>query len=481
MNQESTTASGRGPAQGGRIKAWVRSHRTEIILFCVSFFIHLIVSVFLFAKFSDHVLFFENEDAYGYVGLAESIAGGQGFSRYGVPSAVRTPVYPLFLSLPLFVGFSGFSFTWSVLILQNIVASLAGVFLFYIGKILFSRRVGLIAGVIYVLEPYMLMTANLGTTETLFNFLVIAGVYAFVRFIYGNYSWRPLVLSGIVFGLATLTRPVAQYIPLLFLCLFISLFFLKKIRLKQTFLFFGIWFISFFAILSPWLIRQYGEFGRVKLTNIDAVILYSRIAPIVVSETEHISYVEAIQKLNQTLRATDSEYNDEDVNNNFKHYDYMVDTTKMLIAEYPGVVAKYYALSLIPALTGTGYEYMLEEVLNLRRSRPRPNFTELLLRSDVRGYIGAVTQLDVFQLVLLGGAGLWVLAYILIFWSVSRRVVWHEHGIALLIILLFAGYFLFFSLGPQIHARYRMPTFPFLYLLIAFAYERSFRRHTGVQ
>lgn len=468
------------------VKQFLQNHRIEIVIFFISFLAHLAASIFLYHKFGNQVLYFENEDAHSYINLAQSIAAGQGFARDGVPSAVRTPVYPLFLAIFYFLRLP---MPWIILLAQNIVASIAAVFLFRIGRMIFSQRVGIMAGVIYAIEPYMLMTANLATTETLFNAIIIASIYSFVHWWQCRAS-RNVVYTALFFGLATLTRPVALYGPAVFLSLMAVVAVCEK-RYRRTIMQIALFLIVFVMSLSPWLIRQYTHYHRWKITNIDAVMFYGRIAPIVVSYEQGISYNDAIQLLNKQLHGAVAENKGEDANvyNNFFYYDFMMRTTKTLVARHPGIVARYYALSLIPALTGTGYEYMLEDVFGLHRANTRPNFTGLLFHGNISRYWQAIIQLDVFQSTLLLGAGTWALCYLLIFFTLCRKVVWRRHWLPLLLCLTFAGYFIFFTLGPAVHARYRMPSFPFWFLLISFSFDfwlrekygSSFSGHTSVQ
>ena len=143
---------------------------------------------------------------------------------------------------------------------------------------------------------------------------------------------------------------------------------------------------------------------------------------------------------------------------------------KLILRNIP-VVAKFYTISLIPALTGTGYEYILEEVFHVERNGTRVSYSELLAKGDWQAYKQALFQLDLLQISLIVGAGMWVLTYLLIFWSLFHKSVWKEYGFYFLTLFLFTGYFIFFTLGPAIHARYRMPTFPFWFLLLAFALD----------
>lgn len=460
--------------------------RAPLILFAVSVAAHLLASIFLYDKFGERVLVFENADAGGYISLAKSIVAGDGFVRDGVYTAVRTPAYPLFLALIYSLPVPK---VWTILLLQNLLASAAAVLVFKIGEILFSKRVGLIAGALYALEPYLLMTANLATTETFFNFIIAAFGYFFVRWYLdkseelspparggdgraegetrGGGSASALYISAALLGLATLARPAALFAPGVVLILLLIRWRYKKEQLAQVFKNAVIFGLIFLAVLSPWLIRQYLRFGTPRLTNIDSVMLYFRAAPLAVAAEEGIGYTDAIQVLWQRLQAKFPDAGPGDEYTDFRFYQYMVETTKELLARQRGLVFKTYTVSLIPALFGTGYEYMLTDIFGLERQAPRPSYSEVILQQGFGGLFRQFAQPDIFQAALLFSLVLWASAYWLIFNLLIRRDSWRRYFLSLLFLLGFTGYFILITLGPAVHARYRLPTFPWLFILIA--------------
>ena len=465
-------------------------------MFLISFLLHLLVSIFLYAKFGERVLFFENADAGGYVSLAKSIVGGDGFSRNGAPTAVRTPAYPLFLASILALPVPK---VWTILLLQNIMASIAVVLVFKIGEMLFSRRAGLVAGAFYAVEPYMLMTANLATTETVFNFVLVAFGYFFARWYlvdkYSSNKIPPLVgegeggvtrsidnpllpppnrgrifgltISAALLGLATLVRPAALYAPGVVLVLLLIRWRYKKEKLTQVLKNAVVFGLIFFVMLSPWMIRQYARFGTPRITNIDSVMLYFRAAPLAVAAEEGIGYTAAIQVLWQRLQARFPGAGPGDEYTDFRFYQYMVDTTKELLARHRGLVFRTYAVSLVPAMFGTGYEYMLTDVFGFSRPAPRVSYSEVILQQGFGELLNQFARPDIFQVVLLVSLALWAGAYILILNILLRPGIWRAHILALFFLLGFAGYFIFVTLGPAVHVRYRIPTFPWLFVLVA--------------
>ncbi len=463
----------------------LQTNKIAIWLFATSFIIHLLVSIFLFAKFGENVIFFENEDAHGYVSLAESVLDGRGFAWGKGFTATRTPAYPLFVAFAYALPLPN---VWSLLILQNIIASLAAVLLFKIGERLFSARAGLIAGIIYMIEPYMLMTANLATTETFFNFVLIAFAYFFLQW-YSCANIRTantniritnntqLVMSAVLLGIATLTRPAALYAPGVVIILLIIRWIYKteswKWFIKNSILFVAV----FTATLSPWMIRQYARFGTPRITNIDAVMLYLKAAPLAVAAERGVSYDEATQILWQRLKDQFPGAGPGDEYTDFRMYAYMVTEAKELLSRHKAAIFKSYAVSFVPALFGTGYEYMVEEVFDVPRTSKRISYSGAWVERGLGGLLQEFRRPDIFQIILFGGIVVWMAVYGSILFFISSKKTWQEHFLAIFFLLGFTAYFILITLGPAQHARYRMPTFPFLFLLLAAALDFLARVH----
>jgi len=454
------------------IKRFFQTHRTVCLLFAISFIVHLAMSAFLYQQFEKRILFFENEDAHSYLNLAKSLVAGEGFSRDGNPSAYRTPMYPLFLSLFYFLHLP---MPWALLIAQNLIASFSGVLLYKLGRMLFSERVGQLAGYIYVLEPYMLMTANLATTETFFNSIIILFAYFFVKFLQNGQVNKNVIYSGVCLGLAALTRPVALYLPIIPVIVSCVYLCIQQKKWKQFFKVSAVIIGVFLCILAPWSARQYWHFGRFKITNIDAFMLYARVSPIVIMDKTKIDYISAAKK-QMSLLEKQPGYSDDAITNTFIFYDYMVGETKRLVISHPIPVLRFYLISVIPTLFGTGYEYMLEDVFGIERHGMRPSYTETILRSGLQGLQKIFVSLDIFQMVFFISVTLWVIIYFFIIYTFIHKYAWYGKLAALIFFILMASYFIFFTLGPASHTRYRMPSFPFLYLLFAYSIDFFFKR-----
>ena len=118
---------------------------------------------------------------------------------------------------------------------------------------------------------------------------------------------------------------------------------------------------------------------------------------------------------------------------------------------------------------------MLENVLGLERPVSRVSYSGLLLQEGWAALWRQFKSVDVFQASLFASWFLWGVSYLLILYGLWQKDVWRHQAPVFLVFLSVIGYFVLFLLGPASHARYRMPTFPFLFLLIAFGLDFFFK------
>ena len=191
-------------------------------------------------------------DALGYDTIARNIASGLNFSfQDGVPTPRRAPMYPFFLSIIYFIF--GHSFLMATLA-QSLLGALTCFFTYDIANRLFGRRVGVLAAWLSCLYPVFIVYCGLLLSETLFTFLFVLTTSFFIRSENGNKE-RWLILSGLVLGMATLTRPTTILFPAgIFMALLISGAGKPFRKILIATLAFG------FAIL-PWTARNYKQFG----------------------------------------------------------------------------------------------------------------------------------------------------------------------------------------------------------------------------
>lgn len=196
-----------------------------------------------------------------YYQFALNIAGGRGYSYHGVPTAYWPVGYPGFLG-GLFYVFGPHQLVGK---LANVVLYAGVLILTYrFSKIIFhSETTARISLLILTFYPNQIAYTALLSTEILFIFLLLLGALLFV---FAQDRWIFWLLSGVAWGLATLTKTQALFVPLIFIPVFLPN---KNSRLKAG----AAVYLMILVTLLPWLYRNDVVFGRPLLSTNGGIVL----------------------------------------------------------------------------------------------------------------------------------------------------------------------------------------------------------------
>lgn len=255
--------------------------------------IHIIILILLLvlsAAYCSHYFggYNGNSEGSDYASLARNITEGKGFSLENVtplglyfnsqiPQAnnIHAPVYALYLSLWFWI-FGAVDYI-------ALLASIAALGLLILAAYLLGRKIGgdwiaIVAAMLIGTSQITLSAVIAGSPEILAGALVAFSVY-FLLSSQNNYA---MILSGILFGLAILTRYHLAIvgIPL-------AILFLENCRRNLV-----IWLAAVLFALAPWLIRNwivignpffnlqyYAEFARGLSNFSDPNYVYRSITP----------------------------------------------------------------------------------------------------------------------------------------------------------------------------------------------------------
>ncbi len=186
--------------------------RMPLALFAVALLVRLLFNIFVMGLENSGLELFPDGKEYDALGL--SLAEGSGYAQNQSPDTYRPPGYPLFLA----AVYALFGHSIAVVkILQSILDAATCVMILLIGERLFTRRVGVIAGAIAAVYPFLIVYTGFVLSETLFVFLSTVFLYALVRFREDS-SWRWVAVAGLLLGVMNLTRPATLFLPVLLFC-----------------------------------------------------------------------------------------------------------------------------------------------------------------------------------------------------------------------------------------------------------------------
>jgi 4-amino-4-deoxy-L-arabinose transferase-like glycosyltransferase len=193
------------------------------------------------------------QDAAEYDSLAWSLVTDQGYSLRGMPTALRPPIYPLFLA-GVYAIF-GHEFIY-VRLAQILLHGINALLVYALGRNMFGRRAGLLAGLLYSLYPAFTIYTGLLLSETLTITLMLLALFGLFK-VFQDGAWTWAVAGGLAWGLGTLTRPTNLYYPILLFGLFLMWPAMRRLAWRVL-----VFCLVSWLALAPWVIRNYSIFGR---------------------------------------------------------------------------------------------------------------------------------------------------------------------------------------------------------------------------
>ncbi|HRB66392.1 MAG TPA: glycosyltransferase family 39 protein, partial [Chitinophagales bacterium] len=142
-------------------------------------------------------------DSMGYHQLALCIKNY--FSFCG--DAFRTPAYPFFVS----VIYSLFGNDPYIVLVVQIFLNLISIVLMYkIGIELFNEKIGFIAALLFSFDLHHIIFIFQILTETIYTTIFLLALLFYIKGIKRN-EFKYFVLTGLIYGVSTLIRPISQY------------------------------------------------------------------------------------------------------------------------------------------------------------------------------------------------------------------------------------------------------------------------------
>jgi 4-amino-4-deoxy-L-arabinose transferase-like glycosyltransferase len=173
---------------------------------------------------------------------------------YPVDNAARTPLYPLFIASIYWIGGQN---TILIVAAQIVLGALTVLLCYHLGRKVFSRPVALLGAFLLAASMESITSAYYVLTETLFSFVFLAGMIAWVNGFQGrNKFW--LAAAAVLMGLSSLCRPVALYFPvILAFGLLLDRGIRRRGRMLNAALFLSLYLLSLF----PWIVRNLSVVG----------------------------------------------------------------------------------------------------------------------------------------------------------------------------------------------------------------------------
>ena len=186
-----------------------------------------------------------------YHALTTSLAAGMGYRVEGeAPTSFYPPLYPAVLSVVYKIAGPG---PTAARLLQALLGACIVLLISHLGQLLFSRRVGLAAGLVASIYPMLIYFSSAISTENLFVLILFSLTFTLVK-AQRSGSRRSAVLVGLLIGAATLTRAFfLAFLPLIFLWGLLAFPNDRALGLRRS----ALALLCALLAIAPWTYRNY--------------------------------------------------------------------------------------------------------------------------------------------------------------------------------------------------------------------------------
>ena len=210
------------------------------------------------------------------------------------PDIIRTPGYPLLLTVGLLVG----RLALTTIALQILLSCFTVYMVYQTADLLFeNERIALIAAMLYAIEPLAVLFSSLLSTETMFTAILVVGLYYLVRYL-RRQSRTDLLASAGALAASVYVRPVGYFLPLI-VAIELGLWMLfagyqNKSRLLADL---TVFMVVSFALTGLWCIRNEIVSDYSGFSSVFGDDMYCNMAASILATNRHLSYSEMQDRL----------------------------------------------------------------------------------------------------------------------------------------------------------------------------------------
>ncbi len=377
-----------------------------------------------------------------------------------LPMSFRTPGYPFFVALIWYI----FGNVQVLIFIQLIISAISAVLIYRLARELLTDKLAMVVSVVAFLEPSVAYYSGLLLSETLFTFFLVFGVYIYVNIFLKDKTESQLLflLVGLVLGVTTLVRPIAQFLPIVFMSWgFIWLIFNKKFRSIPYLL----WvLIGFIVVLTPLLVRNHNVFNEWSVSSVASYNLYNYNAPMFYSYQQGVSFEEGRNYFRSKVKIEEQL---------MMMSLYKANELKTVALEYISTdwasYAWFHFVKSLPFFFTDGLRDVSQQVgLN---DGSLPNISDYILKQDIRGLIKALVVSPLNMMLFIVGALFW--ASIIVGMSIGLfyfRPGVKKQWLLVVFLVMIVGYFGFLT-GPVANARFRVPVTPLMFITAFYGYN----------
>lgn len=461
-----------------------KKYKLEIILFLIALAAHFFFFFLLLTNYGPDSFYITSEDAREFFQIGKNLFQNNVFSNeINFPyylNSFRTILYPLYLAFFQFFTTQA----WLPIVFQNIIGALSVILAYKIGSLLINnRKIVFLAALFFALDPLQNYWSNIIEPDTILVFLVLLSIFYFIKYwqIKDN---KYLIISAVFLGLAVLIKPIALYYPVFF-CGFIFIDPAHKSRYATREITEGsatyargklskigqvmlrvkpitIFLLIFFAILFPWMARNWYHFKVFGISSITGTNLY-RYSQEVGPDSEAIT---------NYLNGANYRYRERDI----RTQAVMKRLALKRILEHPVIFSKSQILGMIKFFIDDGHKeayYLQHYKAMLFYNTPEPqnnyNITAELKKGNFLVISDVMKNLNQYMIIYLLSKIIYILGYLVVIYGLIKAYKIDKNLFGVFLLFIALTLYIALAAGPWgACVRYRLPVLPGLLLIFSY-------------
>jgi hypothetical protein len=236
---------------------------------------------------------FSSVDTWSFVAPAQELISHHRFFTHGAPEIIRTPGYPLLLTVGLLAG----QLELVTLLLQVLISCFTVYMVYRTAHVIFEREIiAIVAATLYAIEPLSIRYTSTLATETLFSALTIVWLYFLLKYL-DRCQLRDLLLSGIVLAASVYVRPVGYFLPVVIAAGLAVWVFVTRDHKMHFMTHVAVFLGVSMLLIGVWQARNQVETGYSGFSGISSINMYYYLASSVLAVQQQVPFFEMQRRL----------------------------------------------------------------------------------------------------------------------------------------------------------------------------------------
>ena len=414
--------------------------------------------------YTHDVTIFYTPDTASYVTPAHELVVHHRFFSDGSPELIRTPGYPLLLTIGLLLGRLEFA-----TITLQVLLSCFTVFMVYrtAGLLFESEEIAVIAAGLYAIDPLSILFASQLGAETLFTAVVMVGVYYLVKYL-RRQSLGDLLVSAGALAASVYIRPIGYFLPMIIAPGLAAWALVTHRQNKLRFLLHACVFVMVsVALTGLWQVRNKLETGYSGFSDIATDNLYFISAGSVLAVKQHVPYYAMRNRLGYQDYSVYLQEHPEQKNWTVAHrVKYESQAAEHILLDSPSTYARIYFDGVVRAT----FDPLSTEYLRFFNLYPKQG--ELLTIAVDQGIITTVKALFASPLLFWSIAVMLPLQIMYLSCACITLGNWRTVlNPAIFAVVFIASYYMAIAGGPGDWGRFRHPAMPIICMLAGYGFH----------